>query len=369
MNILYFTRTMGVGGTEKVIIQLCKSLYSQFDNIIVCSCGGCNVEVLNKLGIKHYEIVDIEDKRPLTILKNLCRLAKLIKKEKINIIHTHHRMAALYTKFLNYFYKFKFIHTAHNTFNDKVNLTRYALDGSKIIAVGKNVKKNLVEQFKIKEKNITVIYNSIEEEDILYEDIHQIYKLKQEGNFIVGNIGRLSKQKGMKYFIEAANEIIKTHNKIRFFIIGDGEERETLKKLIEKYNLNEYIVMLGYRSDIGNIIRQLDVLVLSSLWEGLPLTPIEAFSLGKTVIATEVDGTPEIIKNGYNGILIKPKNHIEIAKNIIYLYENREILVSLEKCAKQTYINRFSYNVFVKQYKEFYNNEIKEESNEIIIHS
>ena len=127
MNILYFTRTMGVGGTEKVIIQMCKSLNMQFDNIIVCSCGGCNVEVLNDLGIKHYIINDIEEKSPFSIFKTLIELKKIIKEEKIDIIHTHHRMAALYTRILSYFYKFKFIHTAHNTFYNKRKLTNFAL--------------------------------------------------------------------------------------------------------------------------------------------------------------------------------------------------------------------------------------------------
>lgn len=360
MNILYFTRTMGLGGTEKVILQLCKSLDKKVDKIVVCSCGGCNVKLLDNLGIKHYEIKDIENKNPIRIIETFIKVAKLIKNENINVVHTHHRMAALYTKLLSYFYKFKFIHTAHNTFNDKKKLTNYALNKSEIIAVGENVKKNLTDVYSLNEQNIKVIYNSIEEESIEYKLVKEISECKKNGNFIVGNIGRLSEQKGMLYFVKAAKEVIKKYDKVKFFIVGDGEEKLKIKKMIDEYDLDNYVMLLGYRPDIINIMKQLDIIVLSSLWEGLPLTPIEAFSMGKTVIGTKVDGTPEIIKNNYNGLLVEPKEYSQIADAIVYLYENQEILKKLEKNARTTYEDVFSYNVFVEKYIDFYENIAKE---------
>ena len=263
-------------------------------------------------------------------------------------------MAALYTRILSYFYKFKFIHTAHNTFYNKRKLTNFALKKSSIVAVGDNVRKNLINEFDIKNDNITVIYNSIEVENIKYKVVDEINNYKKQGFFTVGNIGRISKQKGMEYFVQAATEVVKLNNKIRFFIVGDGEDRNKIEKLISDCGMNEYIIMMGFRSDITDIINQLDLIVLSSLWEGLPLTPIEAFSLGKTVIGTNVDGTPEIIQDGYNGILIEPKNYVQIAQNIIYLQENNKELELLKYNAKNTYKNKFSYDVFRQKYTDFY---------------
>ena len=119
-------------------------------------------------------------------------------------------------------------------------------------------------------------------------------------------------------------------------------------------HLENYIVFLGYRSDIQNIMSQLDFVVLSSLWEGFPLTPIEAFSVGKTVVGTAVDGTQEIIINRVNGLLVKAKDIIELSEAINLLIENIEFRNLLQKNAKQSYLEEFSFEKLSKQYIDYY---------------
>ena len=359
-NILYFTRTMGVGGTEKVILQLCESMKNEFDNIIVCSCGGENVEKLKKLGIKHYKIGDIENKNPIFMMKTIRELQRIIKCEKINIVHTHHRMAAFYSYILNKKYKFYFIHTAHNTFYDKKMITKDSLRKSNLIAVGDKVKLNLINEFSLPEKNIITLYNGVKQESDKICEIRELQLAKQEGYFLVGNIGRISEQKGMEYFVLAAKDLVLKNKRIKFFIIGDGEDKEKIESLIDKFNLKNEVILLGYRDDISNVINQLDLIVLSSLWEGLPLTPIEAFAAGKTVIGTSVDGTTEIIKDNFNGILVEPKKEEAISEAINYLYNNFEIKKLFEKNAYNTYKEKFSYDRFIINYKNYYNKLIGE---------
>ena len=142
-NILYFTRTMGLGGTENVILQLCEIMGENVDKIIVCSCGGVNVEKLKEMGITHYTIPDIEKKSIKNVINILITIIKIIKKEKITIIHTHHRMAAFYTMLICYLFNVIFINTAHNTFTDKRKLTRLIYNRANLIAVGIKVKENL----------------------------------------------------------------------------------------------------------------------------------------------------------------------------------------------------------------------------------
>jgi len=99
-NVLFFSRTMGQGGAERVVLQLCKVLRPFVNKIVVCSSGGVFVKELNDMNITHYEIIDIERKSPCIFLKNWVRLRRIIKKENITVIHAHHRMAALYTRIL-----------------------------------------------------------------------------------------------------------------------------------------------------------------------------------------------------------------------------------------------------------------------------
>jgi len=351
-NILFFTRTMKLGGTENVVLQLCEIFKPLVNKIIVCSCGGVNVDKLNLMGIKHYTIPDIESKSISTLLTVSKDIRKIVKGEKITIIHTHHRMAAFYISLLGLYKKCKFLNTSHNTFENKKILTRFAYKHANLIACGEMVKKNLVEVFGL--QNVTVVHNSVKpfEEPIIQDE--KINNLHNEGCFVIGNVGRLSEQKGMKYFINAAPKILKAHPNVRFLVIGSGEDEEELKQLTTSLGLQDKVFFLGYRTDIQNLMSQLDLVVLSSLWEGFPLTPIETFSVGKTIVATAVDGTVEIVKDGHNGFLINAKSSDQIANKVNCMIEKPEERKVMERNALASYREEFSMKVFVEDYIDCY---------------
>lgn len=353
-NILFITRTMGVGGTENVILQLCEILQPYVNKIIVCSCGGVNVEKILSMGINHYYIPDISEKTINNIAITVKTIKNIIKNEEITVVHSHHRMAALYSKIL-VSNKIPRIINIHNTFSDKKLLTKFSYSGAKLIAVGEQVSKNIQNEYKIHKEKITIINNSSREFKGERNIVEELKKSKEEGYILIGNIGRLSKQKGMEYFIKAAAMMIKRYSKVRFYIIGDGEDYTKLRNLADKILPKDALVFMGYREDIQNIMSQLDFIVLSSLWEGLPLTPIEAFSVGRTIIATNVDGTSEIVNNEVNGLLVEPKNENELCKAMLKLCKDKELLKILEKGAVNTYKNKFSFEKLTNKYLDFYN--------------
>ena len=141
---------------------------------------------------------------------------------------------------------------------------------------------------------------------------------------------------------------------------------------------------MGYRSDIQNLMSQMDFIVLSSLWEGLPLTPIEAFSVGKTIVATAVDGTIEIVENEKNGLLVNARDSKELAKYINNILDSlndedditkpkikqnkkkkkKESIddekdrIKYEKNAVITYNKKFSFEILRKNYLDYYKKSI-----------
>ena len=175
-------------------------------------------------------------------------------------------------------------------------------------------------------------------------------KAKAEGKFLIGNIGRLTEQKGMEYFIRAVPAIRAAHPEAQCYIIGAGEDEEKLRKMSEGLPVK----FLGYRSDVQSLMSQLDLIALSSLWEGLPLTPIEAFSVGKTIVATEADGTPEVVADGENGLLVPPRDPAAIAEKINWIMERPAERKRLEKNAKDTFERKFSFDVMAQAYKDYY---------------
>ena len=359
-NVLLFTRTMGLGGTENVVLQLCEILKSVVNKVVVCSCGGVNEERLQDMGIKHFTIPDIEKKDIKTVALALSQTHKIIDREKITIIHVHHRMAAFYTALLKMQNsRLNFFATAHNTFNDKIGLTKFAYKNAYVIACGEEVKSNLVNYYHLQEDKVIVIHNAIKPYKESIKPDSCLERLKKDGYIIVGNIGRLSKQKGMEYFIDSYDKVQESINNLKYVIVGQGEDEESLKQRVEKEFNQDNIIFLGYRADIQNIMAQMDYIVLSSLWEGFPLTPIEAFSVHKPVIGTAVDGTKEIIKNGKNGFLIAPRNARAIAEKVIELAQDERKRMKMGECAYTTYKEEFDFSVFQNNVLDFYRQHVK----------
>lgn len=352
-NILFIVRTMGLGGTENVVLQLCEILSGKANKIVVCSSGGVHEKELREMGIKHYVIPDIASKNPMDMLKSYVAIRSIIRKEQITLVHSHHRMAALYAGLCAPKGVAK-LANAHNTFADKKKLTCFAYRDTKIVAVGERVRENLTEYFGIPKGRVSVIHNAVKPFDDQVAPIELLDNERAKGNVLIGNVGRLTEQKGMRYFIEAAEITAKSHPEARFIIVGDGEEKEQLQQRVAERRLQDRVFFLGYRNDIQNVMSQLDFVVLSSLWEGLPLTPIEAYSVGKTVVATAVDGTPEIVQDNIDGFLVEPRNPVQLAERMIALIEHPDIRKRMETQAIKRYQDEFSFEKMAQQYIRYY---------------
>lgn len=341
---------MGLGGTENVVLQLCEVFKSLVRKIVVCSCGGVNVEKLTALGIVHYQIDDIENKKPTNIVTISHALKKIVSDEHITVIHTHHRMAAFYVEMLGLYKSCTFINTSHNTFANKRLLTRLSYKHAHLITCGKQVKRNLENLYGL--KDATVIYNAVKPFEHEISPVSTLANARRNNAFLIGNIARLSEQKGLEYYIKAIPKVKAKHPEAEFFIIGSGEDEGKLKALAQQTNAD--VTFLGYRSDIQNIMSQLDLVVLSSLWEGLPLTPIEAFSVKKTIVATAVDGTPEVVKDEYNGFHVPARNSNALAEQIIRMIESPQKRHKMEENAFATFKENFSFNIFSQSYIDYY---------------
>ena len=353
-KILMFTRTMALGGTENVVLQMCRILQPKVDKIIVCSCGGVNEQKLQEMGIAHYTIADMENKSPKTILKIFRDVWGIIRKEGITVVHTHHRMAAFYARILKFLCPITTVNTSHGSLTDKRFLTRFSLSGSNLIACGKGVKQNLIDAYGINGARVTVIRNAVEEFNGKLIPDERLQKLHQEGYILVGCVGRLSEEKGVEYFIRSYPAVMQAGHKVRYVIVGDGPDMEKLQDLTRQLDIYDDVLFMGYRSDVQNVMAQLDFFVISSLTEGLPLTPLEVFSLGKTIIGTNISGTSEIIDHQKNGLLVPTRDADAIAEAVLHLVEQPALREQFENNAIKTFKEEFSFEVFTRRVEKFY---------------
>jgi len=358
MNILYLNRGMETGGVEKCIIQLTK-LFKVNNKIVVASMGGELLKELDNMSIKHYKIINTDSKNPLTILKNLRTIYKIVKEEKIDIIHSHHRMTTLLTKMVSIFTKVKVIHTQHLCIEDKFKFTKMTLKNVRTITVSNGAKEALVNKCGLDEEKITTIYNTIELENTNNEIDITLLKLKSEGKFVVAQISRLVDYKGIYDFLNIAKSVNKEESNIRFVLIGDGEEKENARSFIEENGLKDIVYILGNKDNVINQLKYIDLVLLCSYIEGLPLTPLEAFSQGVPVIATNIPGTNEEIEDGVNGYLVNMKDINRFKEKIMNIYNNNEEYIIMKKSCIEVFNKKFNSTIYSESHLNVYKNMLK----------
>ena len=345
-NILHISRTMDIGGAERIVYQLSSDLKDEFDSVHVASTGGLWESELAAQGIQHHKILDIDSKNPVTVLKLLFSIHQIIKQKGITIVHTHHRMAAFYIRLLKLVHpKLIHVYTAHNVFKDKLPLYGFALKNAKSVAVGEAVNKNLKEDVGITDSR--VIYNGV----VLKETDDQVDEIISYGGIKLGCIARLSEQKGLTYLLDAMSLL--TVKDIRLFIVGDGELRNELENKVKELDLQDSVTFLGYRKDIVECINSFDFCVLPSVFEGFGLVAIEAFMNSKTIVATDIPGLNEVVTNK-NGVLVPAKDPAALASAIDKLATDATLRQELASQAKKDYENRFSYSMFLENYRALY---------------
>jgi len=144
--------------------------------------------------------------------------------------------------------------------------------------------------------------------------------------------------------VEAAKTVIKSFNNVQFMFIGDGPLKPSIEQKVKEYELEKYCHFLGQRLDIDTILPTLDVFVLSSLYEGLPISLLEAQYFGIASVATDVGGIPEVIEDGYNGLLVPPKDPQKLASAIMKVLTNDKLRDYLSANGRKIFNDKFTIN-------------------------
>lgn len=354
-NLLMVCRTMGLGGTEKVVLQLCESFSRRFASVTVASSGGENEERLARLGVAHVTIPDVTDRSPTACREVASVLRRITQECNVGLIHSHHRMAALYARTL--FPHVPKVATAHNVFEDKRVLTRFAYGDQLVVACGPRVEENLIGFYGMPKERVRLVTNSVEPFAGPVVPISEINAIP-DGVLRIGFLGRLSEQKGCCYIVDAMGILARRGAPVHCFIAGEGELEGELRLQVERLGLGEVVTFLGRRDDPQNFLSQIDVLAMPSLWEGLPLSLIESFSVGTPVVGTTADGIMDALEDGTNGVAVPLRDAVAMADALGRLTTDRRLLAMLAEGAKRTYAERFSYLAWQAGYERVYDEAI-----------
>ncbi|MGD0280524.1 MAG: glycosyltransferase family 4 protein, partial [Smithella sp.] len=171
---------------------------------------------------------------------------------------------------------------------------------------------------------------------------------------IIGTVGRLVEQKGHKYLIQAARNIVNKFSDVKFLIVGDGPLRSELEALAESQGLGEKINFAGQRSDIPELLAMMDIFILPSITEGLPLVILEAMASERPVIATRVSGIPFVIKDGVDGLLCNSCDVQALVEKMENLLTNKELADKLGRNGKEKALSKYRAEEMINNYSRLY---------------
>jgi glycosyltransferase involved in cell wall biosynthesis len=285
-------------------------------------------------------------------IRNIKQVVNICKKNKIDIIHSHHRYYDLLAYIVSKIYPVKTITTVHSKVYGKKILSYKA---EKIVVVGKNIKQHLIQYFGVDENKISVINNFIDPIQIKISKSKEEVKkeLQVKENYIVGYVGRFDiAEKGIDILIKAIPLLIEKEKDIIFVFIGDGKDKKYLVNNTRKFKGN--IRIIETKKDIYNYMQVFDQIILPSRIDPFPLVMLEAAYMKIPFIGGNVDGISEFINDGINGLLFAPEDHVDLSNKIISLINDKDKAKILGERLHQKVINNFTSDVIVPQYEKLY---------------
>ena len=309
------------------------------------------------------------------------KLYRYIKRNKFDIVHTHSSKAGMLGRWAAKLAGVKIIvHTPHghifygyfNWFKTKIfiyleKITSLITD--RIITLTQRGKEEHIKYRIAKPNKFIPIYSGIEIEKFTNFQLN-IIKEKERLNIsleapVIGTVSRLESVKGNRYFIASLPDIVKTFPCLKVIFVGDGSERKKLEEDVKNLGLSENVIFIEECKDIRRIVSTFDILVLSSLNEGMGRCLLEAQILGVPVVATEVGGIPDIVRDGITGILVPPRNPEAMSEAIVKLLKDKFLRKNMSKEGKRWVDKKFIAEAMVEKISDLYQGLIRENNRNV----
>jgi lipopolysaccharide heptosyltransferase II len=356
LKILQILPELNVGGVERGTVDLAKELVKLGHKAVVVSNGGDLVADIEAAGVIHYNL-PVHRKSIINIIQMIPKLAEIIKKEEIDVVHARSRMPAWVAFFACRKTKTAFVTTCHGYY--KKHPFSFVMGWAKRVIVPSNViARHMIEDFKVAHDRIRFIPRSVDLNKFKY-----LSPDKRTGKtFNVGIIGRLTPIKGHLYFIKAMAKVARGHPKLKIWIVGDAHGskdayKEQMRVLVKRLGLEEYTDFLGTQKDVPGILAHLNCLVLATTTqEAFGRVIVEAQACGVPVVATAVGGVIDIIENGHTGLIVPPADPQAMAEAVIKIINDKPLALRLAEEAYKKVQEKYSVGLMVEKtvavYKE-----------------
>lgn len=354
IKIMQIIPEFDLAGAEIMVENLLISLSQIGYDVYGVSLYNKKTAITERLKKEKIPVIFLNKKRGID-LKIFIRLYKLFKKEKPYVIHTHRYVmpyvipAAVLSRVP------RKIHTIHSISKKEVSKSRrrfhsffYKHCNVIPVTISPLVKDSVLEEYKFLTPTIPMIYNGINLTNCLPKDNYNI----NNNEIKIIHIGRFAEPKNHIGLINSFKLIVDKYKYAKLILIGTGElENVILQKVID-LKLEKNIVFMGQQPNVYKYLHDADIFILPSLWEGMPITLIEAMSTGLPIVATKVGGIPDMIEDDFSGLLVEPKEE-QISSAVVRLINDNKLREKLGKNALLS-SKKFSATYMALEYLKIY---------------
>ena len=352
-RVLFLAHAFAVGGAEEMVLNLVRHLPPHYEPAVLCihEAGPIGLEI-QQTGVP-FKVLGLKPGllRPFDVL----RLQDFLYQCQPDIVHTFLLTGSLYGRFAAMMARVPVvIGTEVNVYERKrpwhVQAERWLMRGTDaVIASAESVREFYIKQINADPAKVEVIYNAVDwsrlETTISREDMRRAMDVPVDGP-LLGIIARLTEQKGHRVLLDALAQrpdLSRAH----LVIVGDGPLSAALQRQAAGLGIADRVRFLGARRDLGNLLSAIDVFVMPSFWEGLPLAMVLAMGAGLSVVATRVAGIPEVVQDGVNGLLVTPGESGELGAALSRVVNDDTTRVLLGQAARAFVRPRFGVDGYV----------------------
>jgi Glycosyltransferase len=360
MRVLHVTTHFNVGGISNYILTLSRGLKEKGVEVVVASSGGDLRAELDRYGIPHRQL-DIMTKFEFgpRVFKSAFAISGIVRDEKIDIIHAHSRVAQVASLIASKMSGAKLVTTCHGYFKKR---WRKIVDtwGDKVVAISDAVRMHLVDDLGVNPSRVELIYSGVDvgkfSDPCSAEMVRQTKReLGLNDGPVIGTIGRLSSIKGQRFLVEAMKRICLLRPDAQAILLGSGDEEEPLKELAQSLGISSTIRFFRSCPDTQRFLSMMDVFVFPSVKEGLGIALLEALASGKACVASNIGGIGDIIKDGYNGVLVDVGDAGAISEAVLRLLSDEAMGKSMGQRGRELVRDRFTLNAMADNMNKLYN--------------
>jgi len=362
-KVLHVIDSLHLGGAQEVVMNLATCGDRQRFSHEVATMHGRGVywRRMEELGIPLHSL------SPWKFLPwYAISLPTLLLRGKYDILHCHLVAANIIAKPLGWLCRVPVL-LNHDHTNDDYRATqrvRLALDthsnrlATHLIAVSESCRTFLINRERVSADKITLVQNAIDLQRFSASggsrvEARKSLGLPEDGPLVVG-VGRLNPQKNFSLFIRVAVEVLKCHPQTHFVLVGEGPEEGLLRRLAGEYGMGDRLHFLGYVPDTRGIYRAADVLLMPSLFEGLPMTLLEAMAMRVPVVASALDGIAEVVEDGRDGFLVPSGDARGFCERVCRVIGDPSLATALGRAAAEKISSQFSSERMCREVERIY---------------